>query len=119
VRAKAVVFGHATPICIDHLGAIRPRADAVLPMIFIRKTTSRPTNRRDLDIFQGSDHIVAYAAGIGNGAVFPHPDTAVNAVPKVFGELPIDVLADGVLAGLGVHHQRVGDWLRPEKKRYG
>ena len=49
VRAEMVVLDHAAPVGIDHPLARFPRADAVLPMIFIGKAAARPAQDRDLN----------------------------------------------------------------------
>ena len=67
VSAEMVVFGDAAPVGIDHGRAAHAWPDAVLPVVLIRETTSRPAQHRHLDVAQRRDHIPANAADIRDG----------------------------------------------------
>jgi hypothetical protein len=43
-------------------------------MIFIRETAARPTNVRHLELFECSDHVVAYATSVRNLRIWTNPD---------------------------------------------
>ncbi|MNZ84673.1 hypothetical protein D3C78_1034370 [compost metagenome] len=59
--AEVVVFLHSTPIVIDHSGPFRFRANAVLPVVFIRKAAARPTEYRNVQLLERFQHVLAIA----------------------------------------------------------
>ena len=63
---ETVVLHGATPVVVHHTRTILFGADTVHPMIFIGKTTSRPTQHGYLQVLQGLKHIVPVTARIGN-----------------------------------------------------
>ncbi|OPZ98255.1 MAG: hypothetical protein BWY72_00914 [Bacteroidetes bacterium ADurb.Bin416] len=101
---KRIVFDHPTPVGIDHLGSLAPGSDTVHPVIFVGKTTSRPAQVRYLDLFEGSDDVVAVAMGVGNGGIFAHPDASVDAMTEVFGEMTVNVATDGAAGLIGPYN---------------
>ena len=66
VRSKVVVLRHPTPMRVDHRRAIPARPNAVHPMILIGKTTTRPTQVRDLDSLQGFNYVIADSTRVRN-----------------------------------------------------
>ena len=40
--SKAIIFHNTAPVCVDHFFTICFLTDAIFPMVFIRKTSSRP-----------------------------------------------------------------------------
>ena len=48
MRTEAVVLRHASPVGVDHFLSLIFGPHAVLPMVFIRKTASRPAQYRNL-----------------------------------------------------------------------
>ena len=99
VRAEAVVLHYAAPVRVHHALAGFLRADAVLPVVFIRKAAARPAQHRHADFLQRLHHVRAHAIDVGDVGVFAHIDAAVNAASEVLREMAVDVLVD-FLAGL-------------------
>jgi hypothetical protein len=56
MRAETVVLNHPTPVRIYHPGPVLARADPVHPMVFIGKTSSRPTQVGQIKPFKRSHH---------------------------------------------------------------
>ena len=49
--SKTVILNNTAPMGIDHTLTLLLRADSILPMIFIGKTSSRPAQHRHLNLF--------------------------------------------------------------------
>ena len=94
MRTEAVVFDRAAPVVVHHLRTVFFRADAVHPMIFVGKATARPAQVRDLQVFQGLEHIVPIPLRIGYIGFGTDPEPAIDAGSEVFGELTVDMFAD-------------------------
>ena len=115
-----VVFHHAAPGRVDHGGPLVARPDAVLPVVFIGKTAARPAQHRHLDFLQRGDHVIADAAGVGDRAVFAHPDAAINAMAEMLGKLPVDIAIDDRPRLIGLDDERgVEDRRRLLRRRRG
>ena len=91
VRAEVVVLDHAAPMRVDHLRTLFARPDAVLPVILVGETATRPAEHRDLQLAQGRDHVVANAPRVGNRRILAHPDATVDAVAQMLGKVAVDV----------------------------
>jgi len=105
--AEAVVLHHVTPVEVDRARALLLWADAVAPVVGVGVAAARPAQIGDIDRPQGLHHVVADAARVGDGRLLAHPDPIVNAATQVFGKVPVDVAADGLVAQVGVDHQAV------------
>ena len=70
-------------------------------MIFIGKTTSRPTQHGYLQVLQSLKHIVPVTVRIGNGRILAHPQPAVNTRSEVFGKLAVDFFGNGLFGLVG------------------
>ena len=99
VRAEGIILHHAAPVRVHHALAGFFRADAVLPVVFIRKAAARPAQHRHADFLQRLHNVRAHAIDVGDVGVFAHIDAAVNAASEVLREMTVDVLVD-FLAGL-------------------
>ena len=93
VRAELVIV-LPTPGGIHANGTLVARTDAVAPIVLICKTAAGPTNHRHLDRLQSFDNVLAITLDIGNGGMFAHPDTAVDATPQLLGKLAVDLPMD-------------------------
>jgi hypothetical protein len=63
-------------------------------VILIGEAAPGPTNVRHFDRFQGANDIVANATSVRDLGIRPDPNTFVNAVSKMLGELPENVTVD-------------------------
>ncbi len=104
MRAKGVIFHNTSPVGIDHLFSIFLRSDAVFPVIFIRKTSSRPAKHRNPDCSQGLCNIVPDAVGIGNGRILPHINSVVNAAAQMFGKMSVNFRMNPAFSVIGVYN---------------
>ncbi|MNJ41652.1 hypothetical protein D3C77_365810 [compost metagenome] len=50
MRAEMVILNHTAPVRVDHSFAFFPRADSILPMIFIGKTAARPAEHGNVNL---------------------------------------------------------------------
>ena len=104
VGAKAVVLDHAAPVGVDHALAVCLRADAVLPVVLVGKAAARPAQVGNVQLLECLDYGLVVAMDVGNGGLFSHPETAINAPSKVLREVPVDVRAYGWLPAVGVNN---------------
>ena len=102
VRAEGVVFDGASPIVVAQGRSLVTRTDAVHPVIVVGKAAARPSQHGHVEVFHGLKHIVAITLGVGDGGVFAHPQTAVDAGSEVFGKLSVDFLVDFLSALVGM-----------------
>ncbi|MNW56105.1 hypothetical protein D3C74_338080 [compost metagenome] len=77
--SKMVVLHRAAPVRVNHPFAAFARTDAILPVIFIGKTTARPAQYRHLNFLKRFHNIIADALGVRNRRVLPYPDPFINA----------------------------------------
>src|SRR3954447_2406079 len=84
--AEGVRFNHAAPVRAQPYYALRP--DPVAPVILVGKTAARPAYVRYMQRFQGGNHIVANAPRVWDRRVTADPDSFVNAMSEMLGELP-------------------------------
>ena len=124
VRAEVVVLGHAAPVRVDHRRAVRVRADAVHPVIFVSKTTARPTQHGNFDLAQRGDDVFADAARVGDRAVLADPDAVIDAAAQVLREMAVNVAVDRLFALVGmddkaIRHWRIGGVLGFDAKENG
>src|SRR5690554_1511280 len=101
--AERVVFFYAAPVSVQFNRTLVARANAVTPVIFVGKTSTRPANQWHLQLFQRSDYIFAEAIGIGDFGFFADPDTFVNTVAQMFGELSVNVFVDHRTGFIGLN----------------
>ena len=94
VGAEGIVVSHAAPMHIDPHRPLVARADAVAPVVKVGEAAAGPADHRHMDFLQRLHHIGAIATNIGDGAVLPNPDAAIDAGTQMFGELAIDMPVD-------------------------
>ncbi|WP_346086725.1 hypothetical protein [Sphingobacterium ginsenosidimutans] len=95
MRTKRIILGHATPPIVHHAGTLRLGADAILPMVRIRKAAAGPTQVGDIQVLERFDHIRPYAIGMRDRIVlFPHIKSIVNTAAQVFGKMAVNMFAD-------------------------
>ncbi len=97
VSAETVVFNSATPVVVDHAGALLAGANAVGPMILIGKAASGPAQYRHLELAQSLKHVVAVAFGVWYGRILANPQASVDTCAEVLGKLAVDLGGDGDL----------------------
>jgi hypothetical protein len=76
-------------------------------MVFVREASARPTQDGDANCAQGGNDVVADPARVGDLGIFPHPQPIVDAMPKVFRKMPVDIFIDPVFAPVGVEYKQV------------
>ena len=108
MRAEMIRLHDAAPMAVVHFRAFLARADAVFPVILVGKTTARPAEHGDVEVFQRGHDIVADAAGVGNRRVGPDPDALVDAASEVLGEVAVDVFVDDRAGCVGADGERRG-----------
>lgn len=79
---------------VDHLSTVFLGADAILPMVLISEAAAWPTEVRNLNMLECVNHILADTIDIGNLRILANPETAIDAVSEVLGEVAIDVTID-------------------------
>ena len=94
MRTETVVFDRTSPVIVHHLGTVFLRTDPVHPVGLIGKATSRPAEVGDFQLFQGVQHVVSVAPGIGNFGFGADPKPSIDTGSEMFGELAVDVFAD-------------------------
>src|SRR5262249_45655134 len=94
MRAEGIGFGRLAPGGIEPARSLVGGANAVTPMVAIREAAARPANDRNLDTAQRGDHVGPDAPHVGNGGIGSNPDALINATPKMFDELAINVGID-------------------------
>ena len=94
MRTETVVFDRTSPVIVHHLGTVFLWTDPVHPVVFIGKATSRPAEVGDFQLFQGVQHVVSVAPGIGNFGFWADPKPSIDTGSEMFGELAVDVFAD-------------------------
>ena len=105
---KTVVFGYISPPSVDNSRPVGLGANAIFPMVGIRKTATWPAQVGNFEFDQGVDHVFAHAVYSWNfGVVFAHVNSIVDAPAQVLGKVAVDVLADGVLAKVGIEYDLV------------
>src|SRR5699024_4423573 len=93
--AEGVVFGHAAPVGVYDGFAFFLGADAVPPVVGVGKTAAGPAQHRNVQLFQGGNHVGAQAA-----VTVGQP--AIDAAPQMFGKMAVDVLVDDARRTVGV-----------------
>jgi len=89
VRSEGVRLDDAAPVGIECYRS--PLTDALSPMVFVGKAPSGPSHVRHFHRFERGDDIVADPARVRNLRVRADPNSLVNAVAEVFGELAEEV----------------------------
>jgi hypothetical protein len=107
---------------IDHLGPFLPGADTVPPVVFVGKTAPGPAEVGDLDMPEGGHHIVSDPPGIGYGkgrlGIVPHPITAVDTPPQMFGKMSVYMAVDPRSPILGINRNSIHQILLGTRRRY-
>ena len=94
MRAEGVILHNTAPVRVDHLFACLLGADAVFPVVFIRKTAARPAQHRQLNSFQRFHNIGSHAVYVWNVAVFANINAVINAASEVLGKIAVDIAVD-------------------------
>jgi hypothetical protein len=88
---KVVVFHHSTPVGVDGFRTLLIGTNAVHPVIFIGKTSPRPSQHGYLYFFQSLNHIISYAVSVGNRRILTYPKSFIDAPAKMFGKVSINI----------------------------
>ena len=88
---KAVILNNSTPVSIDHLLAVLFRADAVLPVIFIGKTSAGPAKNRDLQFLKSFNNVLTHSVDIIDVVAVFYIKTLVNTSSKVLREMSLNL----------------------------
>ena len=92
MRAEGIVLRHPAPVGVHHVPALLLRSDAVPPVIFVREASARPAQHGQPDLFHRLHHVRPDPFHVRNRAFLSDEDPAVNAVPQVLREMPVNIL---------------------------
>src|SRR5699024_5772454 len=95
VRAEVVVLHDVAPVRVDHAGTFRTGADAVAPVVLLGEATAGPAQVRDPQLSQCLHDVASDPTLVGDVGVLTDPEPSVDAPPQVFGEVAVQVAADG------------------------
>lgn len=101
--SETIIFHCTSPIVIDHSGAVLFRTDTIHPMIFIGKTSARPTKHRHFQVFQCLKHIITIALGIGNFRILTYPQASIDTGSQMLCKLPVNMFTDDFFPLLGMY----------------
>jgi len=73
-------------------------------MVFISKTAPGPSQIGDVGGPQGLNDIIPDPLLIGYFRILIHPESSINASPKMFREMSVYMPADGFLAQIGINN---------------
>src|SRR5438270_10682829 len=103
VRAEVVrivdlrAVGILSRIANPEIRAARPfaaRADAIVPVVAISETPTRPTQPAGLELPHLFDQGASNAADVGDLGFLAYPNTVVNYAAQVFDEVAINFRSD-------------------------
>src|SRR6478672_4864630 len=95
MRTKTVIFGYTTPPFIHDGRTLVFWPNAVLPMIGIRETSTRPAKHWHLEFLQCRDYIIAYSFGIGNGLILlAYIKAIIDTSAEMFSKMAINITID-------------------------
>src|SRR5690554_5627707 len=94
---KMVVLGYSTPMGINHGGTFFFRSNAILPMIFVGKTTPGPTQYWHFQSLQCFYYVIPNTPSVGNLRIRSYIDSFVDTSSEVFREMSIDVSVNSTL----------------------
>src|ERR1019366_8914570 len=92
VRPKSARLDHAAPVWVKPHDSLRP--DPVAPVRSVGEAASGPAYVWHMNRFQCGNHVVADAACVRNCGIGTDPDTVVNAMSEMLGELPEQIAVD-------------------------
>lgn len=95
MRSETVVLYHTTPMGINHFLPVLFRSDSVFPVILVRKTSPRPAQYRNLNLFECFHHICTHPIDIRDFRVFTHIESFIDASAQMFREMPVDLRCNG------------------------
>src|SRR6185436_263476 len=87
---------YATPVGVHHLGPLAAYTNAISPVVFVGKTSTRPAKVGYLNFFQCFHYIHADTVLLAHLHGIAHPETIVDTAAKVFREMSIDVTTDSL-----------------------
>src|SRR5438270_246047 len=88
MSSKSIRLDNAAPIWIQRYRPFVFWPNAITPVVFICKAAARPAHVRNFYGFKSSYNVVADAARIRDGRIWPNPNTLINAMAEMLGELP-------------------------------
>ena len=94
VGTEAVVLDNTAPVGVDHFFAAFFRSDTVFPVIFICKTSARPAQYRNFDIFQCFNNIGTHSVHVRNIGIFSYIESFINTSSQMLRKLSLDFLID-------------------------
>ena len=107
VGSEAVVFHHASPVCVDHLFSCIHRTYPIHPVILVRKTSAGPPEYRNTYPFQRFDYIGSHSVHIFYGRILSHINTFVNTSSEMLGKMSVYFSADPAQFPVWIdHHSR-------------
>ena len=103
---EAVVLHYAAPVGIYHAFSRLFRADAVLPVILVRKAAARPAQHRDLYLLKRLHHVRAHTVLIRDPGILPDIKPFVNTSAQMLGKMPVDLRIDPAFFALFIDIKR-------------
>jgi len=94
VGAEAVVLHNSAPVGVYHFFALGGVADAVAPVIFIRKAAARPAKHGKPHLPKGVHNVAAHTVDIRHGRILADKKPLVNASAEMLREVAVDILID-------------------------
>ena len=89
VSAEGIVLGNAAPVGVYHFLAGTFFADAVLPVIFVRKATAGPAENRHFYLLESLDNVPAHAVYVGDRRVLAHINAVVDTSSQMLGKMTV------------------------------
>src|SRR5581483_7484605 len=80
------------------IAALRPlssRPDAIVPVVTVGETSSRPADDGGTQRAHGVNERLANSLHVGNGGVLAYPDAVIYDAADMLGEVPVEQGADG------------------------
>src|SRR5262249_18312865 len=99
-----VVLSAAPPVCVNHRRAFFSGPDTVRPVILVGEAASRPAQDWNLASLKRRHDVVSNAPRIRNRALLADPESIIDAVAEMLGEVPVDIAIDRGFALLGMDY---------------
>ena len=96
MSSETIVFSNSPPRSIDKRRSCRFWSNPVPPMVPVCKATSRPPEYGGFDLLHRLDDIGPDAPNVRHLRTLAHPESAINTMAEMFGEMTVDVSADDV-----------------------
>src|SRR5687767_11349339 len=101
---ETIIFSNISPPPVNNCGTFVFRTDPVFPMIRVGKTSSRPTEVGNVQVFQGDNNIVADSGSVRHFCIaFSNIKSAIDTSSEMLGKMTVDVFTDLVCTPIGMY----------------